>query len=223
MWRVERRTPARSHDIEDKHRPNPALSMIVHLCGIDEIAEVHAFPAALAECVKNTVQLLAPGQMHAPSGPVISVRLATESLSIPYRVYYDKQQLLNCLNSSGDIPLIALCLGTRHYDGVLREQCLRRLLVVAEKWAAPFVIQLLGEYVVEIVQPIHERFLERVEERYLDFFRENVEFCEYLRCRATSYWNEYYRAHFPRHKDYPAVKALSALQSAAKAVTEKNA
>ena len=186
-----------------------------------EIAEVHAFPAALAECVKNTVQLLAPDQMHAPSDTVISVRLATESLSIPYRVYYDKQQLLNCVNSSGDIALIALCLGTRHYDGVVREQCLRRLLMVEEKWAAPFVIQLLGEYVAEVVQPIHERFLERIEGKYLDFFRENVEYCEYLRCRAISYWNEYYRVRFPKHKDYPAVKALSALQSAAKAVTEK--
>ncbi|MES2265095.1 MAG: hypothetical protein V4724_41895 [Pseudomonadota bacterium] len=108
-------------------------------------------------------------------------------------------------------------MGTRHYDGFLREQCLRRLLAVEEKWVAPFVIQLLGEYVVEVIHPIHEHFLEGVEEKYKDFFSENVEYCEYLRCRAISYWNEYYRERFPRYKDYPAVKALAALQSAAKA------
>lgn len=188
----------------------------------NEVTEVDAFPAMLSECVKNAVKLLAPGQMHAPSDTVISVRLATESLNIPYRVYYDKQKLLNCVNSSGNIALIALCLGTRHYDGFLREQCLHRLLAAEEKWTAPFVIQLLGEYVIEVIHPIHERFLEGVEGKYQDFFTENVKYCEYLGCRAISYWNEYYRVRFPKHKDYPAVKALAALQSAAKAGRSEN-
>ncbi|MES2265096.1 MAG: hypothetical protein V4724_41900 [Pseudomonadota bacterium] len=57
----------------------------------DEIVEAHAFSAELSEFVKNAVQLLAPGQMHAPSDTVISVRLASENLNIPYRVYYDRQ------------------------------------------------------------------------------------------------------------------------------------
>ncbi|WP_152446892.1 hypothetical protein [Janthinobacterium sp. HH01] len=179
------------------------------------IPELHAFPSALAEKVEYAVQLLTPSQMHSASDTVISVRLAAENLSIPYRVYYDKQQLLNCANSSGSVALIALCLGTRHYDGYLRELCLRRLLLVEESWIAPFVIQLLGEYVIEVVQPIHERFLDGVEKKYQDFFCENVKYCEYLVCRAVSYWNEYYRGRFPKHKDYPAVKALAALQSAA--------
>lgn len=186
------------------------------------VTEVDAFPAALSERVKNAVKQLAPGQMHAPSDTVISVRLATESLNIPYRVYYDKLKLLNCVNSSGNISLIALCLGTRHYDGFLREQCLHRLLAVEEKWTAPFVIQLLGEYVIEVVHPIHERFLEGVEGKYQDFFIENVKYCEYLGFRAISYWNEYYRVRFPKHKDYPAAKALAALQSAAKAGRSEN-
>jgi hypothetical protein len=182
----------------------------------NEITETHAFPADLAERVKNAVQLLARGQMHAPSDTAISVRVAAELLSIPYRVYYDKQQLLTCMNSAGETSLIALCLGTRHYDGLMREQCVRRILAVDEKWTAPFVVQLLGEYVVEVTQPIHERFLDGVERKYLDFFRENAKYCEYLECRAISYWNEFYRRRFPKYKDYPAFKALTALKSTAK-------
>lgn len=189
----------------------------VRQCG-SKIAEIHAFPAELTERVKNAAQLLARGQMHAPSEAVISVRLVGELQSIPYRVYYEKQQLFTCMNISDDIALIALCLGTRHYDGFIREQCLRRLLVVNEKWTAPFVVQLLGEYVIEVIQPIHEHFLEGVEGKYLDFFRENLKYCEYLGHRAISYWNEYYRSRFPSHKDYPAVKALATLKLAARPV-----
>jgi hypothetical protein len=182
----------------------------------NKITQTHAFPADLAERVRNAVQLLARGQMHAPSDTVISVRVEAELLSIPYRVYYDKQQLLNCMNSEGETSLIALCLGTRHYDGHMREQCVRRILAADEKWTAPFVVQLLGEYVVEVTQPIHERFLDGVERKYLDFFRENAKYCEYLECRAISYWNEFYRRRYPTHKDYPAFKALAALKSTAK-------
>lgn len=122
------------------------------------------------------------------------------------------------MNRPGEAALFALCLGTRHYDGHIREQCVRRLLDVDEKWAAPYVVQLLGEYVIEVIQPIHERFLGGVEARYLAFFKENARYCEYLECRAISYWNEHYRSRYPKHKDYPAVKALAALRSAAQSV-----
>ena len=153
--------------------------------------------------------------MHSPSDTVISVHVAGELLSIPYRVYYDKQQLANCMDRQGEAALIALCLGTRHYDGHMREQCVRRLLEVDVEWTASYVVQLLGEYVIEVIQPIHERFLDGVELRYLAFFKENAKYCEYLECRAISYWNEYYRSRFPKHKDYPAVKALATLRLAA--------
>jgi hypothetical protein len=175
--------------------------------------EIDAFPAELAERVKGTVSMLARGQMHTPSDTVISVHIAGELLSIPYRVYYDKQQLADCMSRPGEAALIAICLATRHYDGYVREQCVRRLLEVDERWVAPYVIQLLGEYVIEIVRPIHERFLEGIEPKYVDFFRENAKYCD-LECRAISYWNEYYRSRFPSYKDYPGVKALEALRLA---------
>jgi hypothetical protein len=184
--------------------------------GTRQISEVHAFPAEMAERVKIAVRPLARGQIHATSDEVIPVYVAEDLLKIPYRLYYAKRQLLKAIDRPGEAGLIALCLGTRHHDGFIREQCVRRLLTSSENWTAPFIVQLLGEYVIEVVQPIHERFLELVDTKYVDFFRHNAQYCQYLECRAISYWNEYYRRRFQRHKQYPAIEALAALAAAAK-------
>ena len=160
-------------------------------------------------------------QEHSISNEVISVCVSGELLNIPYRVYYGKRQLLTAVDCPGEAGLIALCLGTRHHDGFIREQCVRRLLAIDDYWTAPFIVQLLGEYVIEVVQPIHERFIERVDTKYIDFFVHNAKYCQYLECRAISYWNEYYRWRFPKHKDYPALKALAALAGAAKRVEKQ--
>ena len=50
--------------------------------------------------------------------------------------------------------MLALCLGTRHHDGHLREACLRQLLLQERAWTVPFVVHLCGEYVLEIVEVI---------------------------------------------------------------------
>ncbi len=50
--------------------------------------------------------------------------------------------------------MLALSLGTRHSDGRIREECLRQIVAVDRPWVAPFVVQLLGEYVIKIVEVI---------------------------------------------------------------------
>lgn len=178
-------------------------------------AQTQAFPTELIGKVTSLVSVLACGQIHSPSDTVIAVHVEGELLSIPYRVYYDERQLANCFNCLDDTALIALCLGTRHHDGYVREQCVRRLLDVDERWTAPYVVQLLGEYVIEVIRPIREKLLDEVGAKYVTFFRDNIKYCEYLECRAISYWNEYYRPRFPKYKEYPAVEALAAIRAAA--------
>jgi len=194
--------------------------MIFSFVGRSEtgISEIDAFPKAMAERVTSLVETLACGQIHPPSGTIMAVRVAEEHLHIPYRVYYDTQQLSKAVDRPGDATLIALCLGTRHHDGFLREKCLRRLLESDAHWVAPFVLQLLGEYVIEIVRPIHEHFVAGVEEKYRVFYRQNGGYCQSLERRAISYWSEYYRSRFTRYEDYPAVRALRLLREAAASV-----
>lgn len=42
------------------------------------------------------------------------------------------------------------CLFTKHHDGYVREKYLRAVINAQFAWVPPFVIQLLGEYVVQI-------------------------------------------------------------------------
>lgn len=44
---------------------------------------------------------------------------------------------------------------TRHHDGYVRQEWAREVVPVAEPWVVPFMVQLLGEYVVEIVVDLH--------------------------------------------------------------------
>lgn len=182
--------------------------------------EIRAFPSGMSEHVSKTVRQLARGQVHSPSEAIAPVRVAQALLHIPYRVYYDERRLLALLDDGAEAGLVARCLGTRHHNGVLRERCLRHLLAHGASWTAPFVIQLLGEYVLEVVRPIHERFMDGVEEKYGMFFNDNAGYCQRLEQRAISYWNAYYRRQFSCQGEYPGVRALKALQQAAESLEQ---
>jgi hypothetical protein len=74
-----------------------------------------------------------------------------ELVSIPYRIYnaelsHDTQQRLSPAQRT-----VMACMYTRHHDGYVRQRHLEAIVGQAETWVAPFVVQLLGEYVVQIV------------------------------------------------------------------------
>jgi hypothetical protein len=54
--------------------------------------------------------------------------------------------------SSGPTQQLALCLGSRHANGHVRETCLRQLLAHDCDWVLPFVVRAAGEYVLEIAE-----------------------------------------------------------------------
>lgn len=138
-------------------------------------------------------------------------------MSIPYRVYCTQSGLRAAIaRSSDEAQLVALCLGTRHWDGYLREECLRQIVAVDRPWLAPFVVQLLGEYVIEIVEVIAATLHEHGPERLAGFARENPQFMATTRRRATSYWHCYHRGRFPALQAYPAITALDAIERRAR-------
>lgn len=49
---------------------------------------------------------------------------------------------------------IHACLLSRHHDGHLRQRQIERLAGVSQSWVVLFLVQLCGEYVVEILQEI---------------------------------------------------------------------
>jgi hypothetical protein len=139
-------------------------------------------------------------------------------LSVPGRVYYDPSQLRSAIKSAtGETRLLALCLGTRHWDGHVREECLRQILAIDRPWITPFVVRLLGEYVIEIVEVIASAVSEGSAGLCYEFALENSRFMATTRRRATSYWDCYHRRRYPKLRAYPAISALDSIEHRAHA------
>ncbi|WP_367344855.1 hypothetical protein [Stenotrophomonas bentonitica] len=141
----------------------------------------------------------------------VQVQVKGLPLRFPARVYYAEEDVREGCRAGGVVAQVALCMGTRHHDGYLRQQCVRDLLPAEEPWMVPFVLQLLGEYVVEISEHIDAAITDPPPARYVEFAAENPRYIQRLRQQATSYWNEYYRRTYPNRLEYPALRALARL------------
>lgn len=175
------------------------------------------FPAALQQTALALFDAHPAAGFASAIHPGFTVSVQGELLSAPGRIYCKPGDLHAAITrSSGDTRLLALSLGTRHSDGRIREQCLRQIVAVDRPWVAPFVVQLLGEYVIEIVEVIAATLHERVPERIAAFAQENPQFMATTRRRATSYWHCYHRSRFPALQAYPAITALDAIERMAR-------
>jgi hypothetical protein len=83
-----------------------------------------------------------------------TVRVEGELVSIPYRIYNAEPVLSAAQRLLSVQQTILACLYTRHHNGHVRQRHLETIVGHAEDWVAPFVVQLLGEYVVQIVLAI---------------------------------------------------------------------
>ena len=174
------------------------------------------FPSALRPAASTLLAALAAAELApATQGPTVFVE--GERLCAPYRVYCVPSHLRSVIaQASGDARLLALCLGTRHWDGHVREEYVRQIVAVDRPWIAPFVVQLLGEYVVEIVEVISAAVSGANPTRFAGFAQENLPFIRTTRRRATSYWNCYHRSRYPVPQAYPAFTALESIERMAR-------
>ncbi len=185
---------------------------------------LRAFPSTARSDAQPAVDLV-PSADYSPVGRIHesnnaewpAVTFNGEMLEIPDRIYNDfPADAITTLAPASRSA--AGCIYTRHHDGHTRQEALRLALSHDVGWCAPFVVQLLGEYVVEICLDI-ERFLTDSPSTHpnaaqgLQHFAEaNPDFMALTRDRAASYWSEYYRADFASAEDYPAIRALQRLE-----------
>jgi hypothetical protein len=169
---------------------------------------VYAFPTALRGDV-----LVALGVL--PENPRIfgtfSVRVGGEVVTLPERIYHPKMATTDQLT-----PLqqeLIHCLMTRHHDGFVRQEYLTRIIGSRHPWVCPFVVKLVGEYVVEILQVIHQNLGSLDSSMYRHFLEENPEFLAVTGQRIVSYWNCYYRGR--RRSEYVGFQVLEYLKSLA--------
>ncbi len=184
------------------------------LTSLDPALLAEAFPAELrADALvagAETASLLDPRQWTER----FAVKIANETVLIPAR--------LNFVSEEGDLQpgstkwQMARALQTRDNDGFARQRAVRDVLANVEPWAAPFVVALIGDYVVEILSEIDAALTPELTNLLAAFIRENPEYWAITKQRVGSYWDAYYRS--PRNRStYVGFRLIEKLEAASPA------
>lgn len=126
-----------------------------------------------------------------------------EVLQIPARLRFRNNHADEAID--GDIRLMVRCLRSRSSDGFERQRAVGDLLLDVRPWSAPFIVALIGEYVIEILDEIASAFSDSVPDSIVDFLAENPAYWFLTKQRVSSYWNVYYRLS-TRPSDYVGFK-----------------
>jgi hypothetical protein len=147
-----------------------------------------------------------------PPSRKLSVRLGSDSVDIPYRIY--NSPILIAPDRLTDLEQnLADCLLTRHHNGVVRQQHLGRIIHLRHSWVPPFVVQLVGEYVVEIIQVIYDNLSTIDGPLYRNFIVENRDYLAHISQRVSSYRDRFYPDQ--GREDYVGFKVLRYFKSLA--------
>lgn len=153
------------------------------------------------------------------------VNVAGERLTIPTRIYNEEPD---------DVPddwtathhLVAHCLYSRHHDGRVRERHALHIVSDLTPWVLPYVVQLVGEYVLEIMAALEEHLSgvgtpgSPQQRTYGMFLAANPEFLRLTKARVISYWDCYHRKDVPALADHPAHRLITAFEKAAETSTQ---
>lgn len=161
-----------------------------------------SFPKSLREEILQAVTAL-PENPHGVGN--FTIKMNGELLSVPRRVYHNTSLIRTERLSSLQRELID-CILTRHHDGFVRQRSLSGIIGSNNAWVPPFVIQLLGEYVIEIICVIDEHLRSLDASLYRQFLEANQDFLALTERRVVSYWDCYYRS--VRREDYAGFRVL---------------
>ncbi|MFE7131899.1 hypothetical protein ACFVIM_13645 [Streptomyces sp. NPDC057638] len=187
---------------------------------------VAAFPAHVADDARAVLAVLPPAS--SPVHGWFEVTVEQETLTLPTRMYHPEPDQEAVAALTDGQRLILHCLYSRHHDGYVRQRHLEHFARSDEPSVVPFVIQLGGEYVVEIIEStlralpglMEPGSAERM--RYGAFLAANPAFFTLTERRAVSYWSAYYRRYPPRYREfatYPGGQLITALRAAAEETT----
>ncbi|MGW2372250.1 hypothetical protein [Kitasatospora sp. NPDC001683] len=178
-----------------------------------------AFPAEFAADAAD-VMAVVPAARHRPLGP-FAVVVEGEQIAIPHRVHHDEPSPAAVAGLSPRQRQLLHCWYSRHGDGWVRQRHLARIVRSADPWVVPFVLRLVGEYVLEILVAIGDELPGLLAPgspgrlAYGRFIAANPAFFDRLQRQVVSYWSCYHRELYPDFRAYPGCTALDLLRSAA--------
>ncbi|WP_405721014.1 hypothetical protein OG607_09050 [Streptomyces sp. NBC_01537] len=181
-------------------------------------ALVAAFPTRLASDVQSVLAVM-PEARLAPMMP-FEVEVQGETVVIPSRIYNEEPGADLKRPLAGTQQVILHCLYSRHSDGRVRQRHLEQIVASGEPWVVPFVVQLAGEYVLEILEAIGRGLPELAvpgsaqRRLYGEFIARNPAFFARTERRVVSYWSCYYRWKYGAFGTYPGCVLLEAFRAA---------
>jgi hypothetical protein len=147
---------------------------------------------------------------------------ATERVAIPGRIHNPEPNPARESELTETQRTVLDCLYSRHADGWIRQRRIESVLRrQPQSWTVPFVVELAGEYVLEIVESIRSALAELdvsgslQQAEYGRFVAGNPRHFMQVERRAISYWALYYRNAYPVYADYPGGALIKSLRSAA--------
>lgn len=165
------------------------------------------FPAELRSDVGAVLEAMPPSVGYERvSGSQVSIN--GERIELLSRLYAPEPSADATRRLSNRQRLILSCLHSRHHDGYVRERHLLRLQG-DDPWLPHFVLQLVGEYVIETCQVALDQLDAIPRTSYETFAAENEEFVALVRRRIVSYAREYHRS--MDFVDYPAYRFMTSL------------
>lgn len=167
-----------------------------------------AFPTRLRPLVDEVLSTLPPNMHPLSEGDVDAGRglwVDGQSIRIPMRQYL-RVRRPDAKSLQAVEGTVRACIYSRHHDGTVRHNWLPVLLNRPLDWVAPYLVQLAGEYVVEIahdIDSVARRPHSAWQPVLTEFALANPRFVELTRDRAASYWDAHLRSICPTWQDTP--------------------
>ncbi len=176
---------------------------------------IQAFPKRLKNDVIEVIKIIprkSKLSFDLMTSDLYFSKIDNETIKISGRIYFDepKQKSENKLTDTQKD--ILNCIYTRHYDGYIREKRLKKISDVSKKWTTPYIVQLIGEYIYELLPVIDKKINEETLDFYAEFRDKNPLYWQQTESRMISYWNEYYRSKFPKLKEYLGFKIVDRIK-----------
>jgi hypothetical protein len=180
---------------------------------------IKAFPAELASDAEAVLAVMPDSRLQPHAA--FSVVVEGQQVLIPGRLYNDEPSTVRVASLSSRQQQLLHCLYSRHCDGAVRQRHLEKVVGSTDPWVVPFVVQLVGEYVLEILVVICDELRDLATPgtcgrlAYGQFIVDNPAFFARTQRRVVSYWSCYFRGTYASFRGYPGGTILDILRSAA--------
>ncbi|MDY8137459.1 hypothetical protein [Aquimarina sp. 2201CG5-10] len=175
----------------------------------DELKRLkNSFPKILENEIENLLLLIKVNSEHNAHWGY-EFYLKNNPLEMPSRIYWEEHRLMRSYNLSKTARKILACILTRHHNGYIREKYLKQIIDSNEYWTLPYLVQLLGEYVAEILDSVWDNFDLVNSSHLVEFIQENEIYWHKTKQRIASYWDCYHRYKNLPKEDYVGFKLIN--------------